>query len=165
MNSYDFQLREIQKEDNPKVAEIIRTVMTEYDCVGEGYSIGDPEVDCMFETYSTPQSHYLVLLKNEKIVGCGGIAPLAGGDPTTCELKKMYFYSDARGAGMGTKMVAILVEKAKELGYKKCYIETVFRMERANALYKKMGFRKLEGSVGDTGHGSCDSHYIRELSH
>lgn len=163
MIATNFQLREIQKKDNPKVADVIRTVMTEYGCVGEGYSIEDPEVDCMFETYATPQSHYLVLLKNEKIVGCGGIAPLAGGDPTTCELKKMYFHSDARGAGMGTKMVATLLEKAKALGYKKCYLETVARMERANALYNKMGFRKLEAAEGNTGHGGCDSHYIQEL--
>ena len=163
MIATNFQLREIQKEDNPKVAEVIRTVMTEYSCVGEGYSIEDPEVDCMFETYSSPQSHYLVLLKNEKIVGCGGIAPLAGGDSATCELKKMYFYSDARGAGMGTKMVATLLEKAKELGFKKCYLETVARMEAANALYNKMGFKKLESAEGNTGHCSCDSHYIQEL--
>lgn len=163
MKSSIFKIREIKKEDNPKVATIIRTVMTEYDCVGQGYSIEDPEVDCMFETYSDDLSHYLVLLKNEKIVGCGGIAPLQGGTTGTCELKKMYFYSDARGAGMGTKMVEMLVEKARELGYKKCYIETVERMNRANALYQKMGFEKLSSAEGNTGHGGCDSHYIQDL--
>ena len=163
MNSPIFIIREIQKEDNPKVAEIIRTVMTEYGCVGEGYSIEDPEVDYMFETYADDRSHYLVLLKGEKIVGCGGVAQLQGGSQDTCELKKMYFYSDARGAGMGTKMVSVLLEKAKELGYEKCYLETVARMERANALYQKMGFQKLQGAEGNTGHCGCDSHYIKEL--
>lgn len=163
MNSPVFQIREIQKEDNHKVAEIIRTVMTEYDCIGKGFSIEDPEVDYMFETYADARSHYLVLLKDEKVVGCGGIAQLEGGAADTCELKKMYYHPDARGAGMGTKMVEMLTKKAKELGYKKCYIETVGRMKRANALYQKMGFKKLEGAEGNTGHGGCDSHYIREL--
>ncbi len=163
MNSPVFEIRKIQKEDNPKVAEIIRTVMTEYECVGEGYSIEDPEVDCMFETYADARSHYLVLLKDGKIVGCGGVAKLEGGATDTCELKKMYFFSGARGAGMGTKMVSVLLEKAKELGYKKCYLETVARMKRANALYQKMGFEKLQGAEGNTGHCGCDSHYIREI--
>ena len=35
--------RRIRPEDNSTVAHIIRTVMTEFDCVGEGYSINDPE--------------------------------------------------------------------------------------------------------------------------
>ena len=68
----------IRPEDNPAVARIIRTVMTEYGAVGPGYSIEDPEVDAMFETYDHPRALFLVLENNKgEPVGCGGIAPLA----------------------------------------------------------------------------------------
>ncbi len=158
-----IQLRSIKKEDNPAIAQIIRTVMTEFECVGEGYSIEDPEVDTMCEAYDSPRHSYLVLEKKGKVVGGGGIGPLYGGEANTCELKKMYFSSEARGQGMGKKLVTTLLERAKKLGYQKCYLETVERMESANILYQKMGFKKLEGAMGDTGHCSCDSHYVREL--
>ena len=36
-----------------------------------------------------------------RVVGGGGIAPLAGGDPDVCELRKMYFLPSLRGLGAG----------------------------------------------------------------
>ena len=89
-----FQLRPIEQTDNSQVAKIIRTVMTEYGAVGDGFSIQDPEVDHMFEAYQDPRAIYLVLVSNGQVLGCGGIAPLKGGDADTCELKKMYFLLD-----------------------------------------------------------------------
>ena len=57
----------------------------------------------------------------------------------------------------------MLLEDAKRLGYKKCYLETVERMWQANSLYQKMGFKKLEAQMGDTGHGACEVFYACEL--
>lgn len=158
-----YTFRPIQKEDNLQVAKLIKTVMTEYDCVGEGYSINDPEVDDMFGTYNDERSAFFVIENEGRILGCGGIAPLAGGDADTCELRKMYFYNELRGKGWGRKTVKHCLEVAKKIGYKKCYLETVERMHSANILYQKMGFEKSCSSVGNTGHGSCDSYYVREL--
>lgn len=155
--------RLIRKEDNPVVAHIIRTVMTEFGCVGEGYSINDAEVDSMFEAYTNDRSAFLVLEDAGKIVGCGGIGPLKGGEADTCELKKMYFLPEVRGFGFGKKMVLQCLAKAKELGYTKCYLETVARMEQANQLYQKLGFEKLDKPMGCTGHCSCDLQYVKTL--
>jgi putative acetyltransferase len=163
--STDFILRLIQPADNQQVAKIIRTVMTEFGAVGQGYSIMDPEVDSMCEAYSRPGAAFFVVERkaNGEVLGCGGIGPLVGGDADVCELKKMYFYPDLRGLGFGQKMVAICLEKAKELGYLRCYLETVARMAQANLLYKKMGFGKINGPMGATGHGSCESWYLKEI--
>jgi putative acetyltransferase len=46
-----FVLRTIRPGDNPQVAGIIRSVMTEFGAVGPGFSIMDPEVDHMYEAY------------------------------------------------------------------------------------------------------------------
>ncbi len=160
----DFAIRPIQPADNQQVAHIIRTVMTEFGAVGEGYSIMDPEVDDMHGAYSGARSAFFVVSNgNGQVFGCGGIGPLVGGELDVCELKKMYFLPELRGLGFGQKIVAACLEKAKELGYHRCYLETVGRMVQANHLYQKMGFEKICAPMGATGHGGCDAWYVKEV--
>ncbi|MEZ4951988.1 MAG: GNAT family N-acetyltransferase [Saprospiraceae bacterium] len=159
----EYIFRPIQFSDIQQVANLIRVVMTEFGCVGEGYSINDPEIDDMFHAYDREGAAFFVIENNGRILGCGGIAPLEGGDGKTCELRKMYYYPELRGKGWGKKMLTYCLETAKKKGYTKCYLETVERMEQANLLYQKMGFEKSCERFGETGHGSCESFYIKEL--
>ncbi|MFK7937354.1 MAG: GNAT family N-acetyltransferase [Saprospiraceae bacterium] len=163
MTQPKFTLREILAADAAPVAEIIRIVMTEFGAVGEGYSINDPEMDDMYAAYSPDDSTFYVLEKDGEIVGCGGIAPLAGGDGSVCELRKMYFLTTARGFGQGRKMVEKCLQQARALGFQKCYLETLKSMESANRLYQKLGFKPLCGNMGHTGHSGCDAYYALDL--
>lgn len=158
-----YELRPIQKGDEEQVARLIRSVMTEFGAVGEGYSILDPEVDRMYEVYQAPGAAFYVIARGDEIFGCGGVAELVGGAADTCELKKMYFYPAVRGLGLGKQMVSVCLQKAAEMGYRYCYLETVGRMEQANSLYQRMGFRKIDGAMGCTGHSSCEVFYVKEL--
>lgn len=159
-----WQLRPIRKEDNSIVAKIIRETMTQFGCVGEGYAYVDPEIDDIYTAFSGDRSKFWVLESDKgQVIGCGGIAPLKNGEADTCELQKLYFLEAARGRGFGRKLTELCLQTAKELGYKKCYLETVERMTAANAMYQKIGFEKLCGNMGDTGHCSCDSYYVKEL--
>ncbi len=163
--SATLSLRPIRPEDNPAVARIIRTVMTEYGAVGPGYSIEDPEVDAMFETYDHPRALFLVLENNKgEPVGCGGIAPLAGGDADTCELKKMYFLPEARGQGMGRQLVETLEAAARQRGFRYMYLETIAAMQEANHLYRRLNFDPLPGAMGNTGHSACGLFYGKLLA-
>lgn len=54
-------IRLISPEDNAAMAHVIRTVMPEFNCVGEGFSINDPEVDDMAAAYSTARSAFFVV--------------------------------------------------------------------------------------------------------
>lgn len=140
--------------------------MPEFDCVGEGYSIQDPEVEIMYEAFQTKgRKFYVVERKSDgQVVGCGGYAPLAGNEhPETCELQKMYFLSELRGLGLGRKLLELCLEEAKNDGYQKMYLETVKRMEGAGRLYRKMGFALIDEQLGATGHGGCDTFMIREI--
>ncbi len=158
-------LRPMRVEDNPQVATVIRTVMTEYGAVGTGYSIEDPEVDAMYQAYDNERSLFLVLQTPDgRVVGCGGIAPLRGGDPDTCELKKMYFLPEARGKGQGLKIVALLEEEARRRGFRFMYLETIAAMREANGLYKRLDFQPLAGPMGNTGHTACGLFYGKNLS-
>ncbi|MCB0630717.1 MAG: GNAT family N-acetyltransferase [Saprospiraceae bacterium] len=159
-------IRPIRPEDDAVIGAIIREVMTEFKTVGPGYSINDPEVNQMSAAYSNPaNSRYFVLETDGLVQGGGGIGPLENGEDDVCELRKMYFLPASRGQGWGRKMVQLCLDTARELGYKKCYLETVERMETANLLYNKMGFKALCGKMGDTGHSSCDTYFVKELDH
>ncbi|PHI18234.1 GNAT family N-acetyltransferase [Lewinellaceae bacterium SD302] len=161
-----FIIREIIKSDNEFIAEIIRKVMPEFNCVGEGFSINDPEVDTMFEAYTNNDRKFYVIARqsDNKILGCGGFAPLPGGaHPEICELQKMYFYSELRGFGMGRKLLEKCIEEAQNLNYKKMYLETVTQMTDAAKLYTKMGFKYIPEQMGSTGHGGCDRFMLRDL--
>jgi putative acetyltransferase len=159
----NYSVRLIQKQDNPQVARVIREVMTEFQAVGEGYSIDDPEVDDMYGSYRDKRSCYYVITTESKVVGGGGIGPLQGGDSSTCELRKMFFVPEIRGIGLGQRLLKLLLEAAKERKFNQCYLETLDRMWGANELYRKNGFELLEKPLGNTGHCACNRWYVRNL--
>lgn len=157
-------LRPIEPRDDPAVARLIRTVMPEFGAGGPGFAIHDPEVDHMSAAYSGPGAVYLVLVRGDEVVGGGGIAPLSGGDPRTCELRKMYFLPPARGQGWGERLLRLLLAEARRLGYARVYLETLTGMDAAQRLYERLGFRRLCAPEGATGHGGCDRWYALELA-
>lgn len=65
LSSTSFNIRTISATDNSGMATVIRQVMTEFGAVGKGYSINDPEVDCLYETFQTRTGLFLLL--NSKI--------------------------------------------------------------------------------------------------
>jgi putative acetyltransferase len=159
-----MKLRPIQPTDNAAIASIIRTVMPEFGARGPGFAINDPEVDAMYEAYSIPRAAYFVLQNDDgKVVGGGGVAPLVGGEADTCELRKMYFLPEARGGGHGKRTLETCLARARELGFKTMYLETLTGMDAAMRLYEKFGFEKLPKAMGATGHFSCDRWYARSL--
>jgi putative acetyltransferase len=158
-------VRRVEKKDNPQVANIIRTVMPEFGASGKGFAIHDKEVDDIFEAYNKNRATYFVCEFNGKVIGGGGIAPLEGGDASVCELKKMYFLPEARGKGLGQKVLASCLKEARHIGFKQCYLETFNTMTDAMKLYEKNGFQKIAGPMGNTGHFSCDTFYLIELHH
>lgn len=158
-----MSIRPIDPNDNPTLATLIRTVMPEFGASGEGFAIHDKEVDDMYGTYTLPRSAYFVCEENGKILGGGGVAPLAGGEEDTCELKKMYFFPEGRGKGLGQKVLDKCIVAAKEIGFTFCYLETFNTMTLAMKLYEKNGFEKIPGPCGSTGHFGCDTFYRKRL--
>ncbi|MGB3547797.1 MAG: GNAT family N-acetyltransferase [Saprospiraceae bacterium] len=160
-----MMIRQLEARDNRSLAELIRVVMTEFECAGPGFSINDPEMEDLYAGYSQPRSGYYLLVDDKDyIMGGAGFAPLAGGDRDTCELRKMYFDPEARGQGWGQVILELIEAQAARQDYKKVYLETVARMSGAGRLYQAAGYRKLDGPMGDTGHhGSCELFYLKEI--
>ncbi len=159
----DFLIRPIEPRDAPAVAAIIRTVMPEFGADGPGFAIHDAEVDRMYDAYAGPRHSYFVVERDGRVIGGAGVAPLEGGDPDVCELRKMYFLPEARGIGAGAAMMQRCLDAARGHGFKRCYLETLTGMDGAQTLYKRSGFSTLCSPMGGTGHHGCDRFYIRDL--
>jgi putative acetyltransferase len=156
-------IRPIRPEDDPAVASVIRRVMPEFGADGPGFAIHDPEVDHMARAYTQAGATYFVLELGGQVVGGCGVAALDGGPEGVCELRKMYFLPEARGRGWGERMLRRCLEAGRDLGYAKCYLETLTGMDGAMRLYAKMGFQPICSSMGATGHGGCDRFYVLDL--
>ena len=158
-----FAIRNITQADDAAMANIIRTVMPEFGAVGSGFAISDPEVDWMSRGYAEPRHAYFVVERDARVLGGGGIAPLAGGDGDTCELRKMYFLPEARGIGAGAAMMSRCLDAAREAGFTHCYLETLTGMDAAQRLYQRNWFRRIDCPMGATGHGGCNTFYLLAL--
>lgn len=158
-----ISIRPIRSPDDAAMAAIIRTVMPEFGASGAGFAINDPEVDWMSRAYAEPRHAYFVVEREGAVIGGAGVAPLVGDNGDTCELRKMYFLPDARGIGAGAAMMAVCLDAARGFGFRQCYLETLTGMEGAMRLYERSGFRRIDGPMGATGHGSCDSFYLLDL--
>ncbi len=163
MTLNDFLIREIRPEDNPKIAETIRTILIEFGVPKVGTAYADKLLDTLFETYNIKNAVYYVIEKEGKIFGGAGIKQLDNYDGNVCELQKMYFLPEARGIGLGSKMMNICLEKAKKFRFEQCYLETLPYMQDARKLYKKVGFKNLESRMGNTGHYSCNLWMLKDL--
>lgn len=160
-------IREIQPADNPLIAEAIRKVFLElFDPRGVskcGTAFEDPHLDHLFEEYDTDRAIYYVVEKDNHILGGGGIKQLSDYEGNVCELQKMYFLPEARGLGLGAKMIQMCLDKAREFGFEACYLETMPFMEDAQKLYQKKGFTYIDHPMGGTGHYSCPVWMLKKL--
>ncbi|RYZ36466.1 MAG: GNAT family N-acetyltransferase [Myxococcaceae bacterium] len=162
--STDLTLRPIEARDDAAVAAVIRAVMPEFGADGPGFAIHDPEVDAMSAAYTRPRHAYFVVEQEGRVVGGGGIAPLDGGAPDVCELRKMYFLPQARGHGVGERLLRHCLEFARGAGYRQCYLETLAGMTQAQKLYQRLDFETLCAPMGRTGHFGCDRWYALDLT-
>jgi putative acetyltransferase len=156
-------IRKIEKKDNAAVAQLIRSVFDELNIPKVGTAYEDPYLDLMYEEYNKPRSVYYVVEQDGKIIGGAGIAPLENEAPIICELQKMYFLPETRGKGIGSQMMAICLQSAREFGFEKCYLETMPFMHAAQKLYKKSGFQYIDEPMGCTGHTSCPVWMLLDL--
>ena len=157
-----YSIRKIEAADNSAIEKIIKNTMTEFGASGAGFSINDPEVLSMSLFYEKSGHAYFVISDGQNIFGGAGIAPLTGHEDV-CELRKMYFLPELRGLGVGQRLIETCLSKARELGFSNCYLETLKSMTRAEKLYLKNCFMPIPEPMGNTGHFSCDSFYLKAL--
>lgn len=159
----NFILRTIQAADNAMLAKIIRKSLEEFNANKPGTVYFDATTDNLSAVFIADKSIYFVAAENGIILGGAGIYPTANLPEATCELVKLYLAPAARGKGIGKLLMQQCFTAAKELGYKKMYLETMPELNIAVPLYEKMGFSYLDAPQGNSGHGGCDIWMIKDL--
>lgn len=149
-----MEIRKVQQSDNPQLAQLIRGILEDMGVPKKGTAYEDTALDFMFETYQEPKSTFFVIEHIEKIIACGGIAPL-NGYRDFCEFQKMYVLKDFRHQGLASNVLTRCLESAVDFGYEACYLETLPEMRIAQKLYLKKGFKYLKTPLGDTRHTAC----------
>lgn len=159
----EFLIGGLIAQDNIAIAQLIVAVLEEYNCNRPGFASQDAELNSMYESYKKPGHAYFVVRHGSRVMGGAGIAPLEGAKKNVCELRKMYLASEARGLGLGDLLLERCLEKALELGYTTCYLETTENMIHAHNLYLRHGFLKIPKRLGNTGHFGCNYFFEKSL--
>lgn len=87
--------------------------------------------------------HIFVALYNGFPVGVCALCPLPSESPYDYELAKLAVNNSIRRKGIGRRLCDAVIEKARELGGKKLFLESNTRLKPAIALYRKIGFKEL----------------------
>ena len=158
-----INIRPISIADNPLIATIIRSCLTEFGANKPGTVYYDKTTDHLFELFQKNGAAYFIAEQDGQVVGGGGIFPSPGLPAGTCELVKMYLIPDARGTGIGATLMNNCMSKAKELGFDSIYIETLPELKKAISVYEKFGFNYLDKPLGNTGHFGCSVWMLKSL--
>lgn len=124
--------------------EWIRTLFREYaDSLGVNldYQGFEEEVRELPGKYSAPAGTLLLAFSDDEVVGCVGVRPI---DDETAEMKRLFVRPSGRGMGLGRTLAEAAIRFATATGYARMRLDTLPQMERAQDLYRSLGFMPIE---------------------
>ena len=156
-------IRKVQRKDNEKLAQIIRSCFHDFKVATPGTVYEDPTTDDLHELFTEANSALFVLEFDGELCGCCGIFPTEGLPENYAELVKFYIGKDFRGKGLGKILMEESIAFAKKSGYDSIYIESLPEFSTAVSIYEKQGFTYLEKPLGNSGHSGCNLWMIKHL--
>ena len=87
-----------------------------------------------------PRGSFLVVLRGEVPIACGGIKPL---DETACEIKRMFVVPAERGKGVAGFLLTALEDEARALGFSLARLDTGAKQPHAQQIYEAAGYRPI----------------------
>lgn len=158
-------IRPIQLQDNAALAAVVRDTLAEFGAAKPGTVYFDPTTDHLYELFQRPRSTYFVAHSAEgEVLGGAGIFPTEGLGAGVCELVKVYLRPQARGLGLGRRLIRQCLAWAQEAGFDQVYLETLPELTHAMPLYERLGFAYLPGPLGSSGHFGCTIWMLKEVN-
>ncbi|MBR6255858.1 MAG: GNAT family N-acetyltransferase [Lachnospiraceae bacterium] len=158
-----MEYREIRKSDDAALAAIIRQNLkaSALDIPGTAYF--DSHLDHLSDYYLNDRlkRFYYIAVENEEVAGGVGLAEVEFFDDCA-ELQKLYLADCVKGHGYGYRLIELIEDKARELGYKKIYLETHTNLECAIHMYEKCGYKAVEKPDAVV-HATMNRFYLKNL--
>jgi ribosomal protein S18 acetylase RimI-like enzyme len=129
---------------SPFDLESIRTLFQEYaDSLGVNldYQGFEEEVRGLPWPYIPPTGTLLLARRGDDLLGCVGVRAL---DERIAEMKRLYVRPAGRGLGLGRTLAEAAIRFATVTGYERMRLDTLPQMERAQELYRSLGFMPIE---------------------
>ncbi len=105
--------------------------------------------------YAAPDGRLALAGVGDEQAGCIALRRL---DQQRCEAKRLYVRETFRGQGVGRALLEWLISEARQAGYSEMYGDTLPVMDRALALYERMGFERTGPYVSNSTPGAI---YLR----
>ena len=156
--------RIIEEQDNLILAKILRDNLKAHDLDIPGTVYFDEAVNHLSDYYLAEPNkriYYVVLDDHNAVIGGIGLDELAFMDDTA-ELQKLYLTDKAKGAGLSYKLIDLIEDSARNMGYKQMYLETHDNLATAIHVYEKCGYKEIERPAAVV-HSSMNRFYLKEL--
>ncbi len=157
-----MEYRKLEPQFDKAVAEMIRQNLKAYHLDIPGTAYYDEGLDHLSEFYARPGRSYFVLTEQGKLLGGIGLAEFDG-YPDCCELQKLYLVEEAKGRGLGYSLIQRIEDQARELGYRRIYLETHTSLQAALHIYQKTGYTEIDRPPFVV-HSTMNRFYLKELS-
>lgn len=106
----------------------------------------DEEMDTLPGHYAEPEGRLFLLLAEDEAAGCIGLRSFDAAEDGArrCEMKRLFVRDRFKGNGFGSLLADRIIEEAKKSGYSEMLLDTFPFMERAVAMYRRLGFEEIE---------------------
>jgi GNAT superfamily N-acetyltransferase len=101
----------------------------------------DRELADLPGAYDAPHGALLGARAGGTLAGCVALRRI---DDERGELKRLYVRPDERRTGLGLALAEAAIDEARRLGYRRILLDTTPGMEKAQALYERLGFVDTE---------------------
>ena len=91
--------------------------------------------------YARPNGRLYLALVDGAPAGCVAMRRL---DEARAEMKRLYVREGFRGAKVGLALTERIIADARQIGYRALVLDTLSTMQRAQALYRSLGFVEIE---------------------
>ena len=154
-----FSIRDAVAGDEPAFRGIVYDSLKEFGLAPDPDAT-DADLQDLQASYVAPGGAFLVVVDDGGIVvGGGGFVPHGEGQ---VELRKMYLAPQARGHGLGGRLLRELIARARGRGFERMVLETASVLKEAIALYQRFGFQRQHrpGTMASR----CDQAYVLDLT-
>ncbi|UDY24881.1 GNAT family N-acetyltransferase [Nocardioides sp. Kera G14] len=129
---------------DPRAREAMDRYYAEIDArFPNGFDPG-PHSEADDATLRPPDGVWLIAVRDGELLAGGGVRTFSGETPPYAEIKRVWVSPDARGLGLGRRMMAELERNCAELGFATARLDTNEALPEAIAMYEKTGWTRIE---------------------